>query len=260
MVGRIDQNGQSFTYEFDAIDRKTVQTFPFVTSPFMRIQNIVTEYDGNNNVVSITETKFNALTDTSVNDICLKEYDLLDRQVSNNQRGHQINYVYDDNGNRTRVMSEGGDTSYTFDSRNRLTTATTGNGTSTYVYTGDSKQQRVAYPNGTVTRYAYDNADRILGVFNEQIDQDGNVIGLISSFAYGYDDNSNRIQQIETQGGFAQSQVQTTDYLYDNTNRMTQFAITDQDTGDVQTLSYTCLLYTSPSPRDQRGSRMPSSA
>ena len=27
-----------------------------------------------------------------------------------------------------------------------------------------------------------------------------------------------------------------------------------------QTQAYTCLLYTSPSPRDQRGSRMPSSA
>ena len=27
-----------------------------------------------------------------------------------------------------------------------------------------------------------------------------------------------------------------------------------------QVLSYSCLLYTSPSPRDQRGSRMPSSA
>ena len=31
--------------------------------------------------------------------------------------------------------------------------------------------------------------------------------------------------------------------------------------GDLfSNLSYTCLLYTSPSPRDQRGSRMPSSA
>ena len=29
--------------------------------------------------------------------------------------------------------------------------------------------------------------------------------------------------------------------------------------GDCMTI-YTCLLYTSPSPRDQRGSRMPSSA
>ena len=30
--------------------------------------------------------------------------------------------------------------------------------------------------------------------------------------------------------------------------------------GDLGLLGITCLLYTSPSPRDQRGSRMPSSA
>ena len=30
--------------------------------------------------------------------------------------------------------------------------------------------------------------------------------------------------------------------------------------GDTQPDSYACLLYTSPSPRDQRGARMPSSA
>ena len=30
--------------------------------------------------------------------------------------------------------------------------------------------------------------------------------------------------------------------------------------GDVSNFIDTCLLYTSPSPRDQRGSRMPSSA
>ena len=29
---------------------------------------------------------------------------------------------------------------------------------------------------------------------------------------------------------------------------------------DAYTQAYSCLLYTSPSPRDQRGSRMPSSA
>ena len=31
-------------------------------------------------------------------------------------------------------------------------------------------------------------------------------------------------------------------------------------TANITALSFTCLLYTSPSPRDQRGSRMPSSA
>ena len=37
----------------------------------------------------------------------------------------------------------------------------------------------------------------------------------------------------------------------------------DSDTGDIQSIKdeiTDCLLYTSPSPRDQRGSRMPSSA
>ncbi len=238
MVGRVDQNGQSFAYEFDAIDRETIKTFPPVASPFMQIQSIVTDYDPNNNKVRITENKFDALSNSNVADICLKEYDLLDRQTANNQRGHQINYVYDDNGNRTRVASQGGDTNYSYDSRNRLITATTNNGTSTYVYTGDSKQDRVIYPNNTQTRYSYDQADRILNAINEQVDTQGNAIGLISSFAYSYDNNSNRLQQVETQGGFAQNQVQTTNYVYDNTNRMTQYAIIDQDSGDVQTLSY----------------------
>ena len=33
-----------------------------------------------------------------------------------------------------------------------------------------------------------------------------------------------------------------------------------KDDGKIKDAAYTCLLYTSPSPRDQRGSRMPSSA
>ena len=40
--------------------------------------------------------------------------------------------------------------------------------------------------------------------------------------------------------------------------RLIDFDIVDMT--NVTTQGYTCLLYTSPSPRDQRGSRMPSSA
>ena len=36
--------------------------------------------------------------------------------------------------------------------------------------------------------------------------------------------------------------------------------VAGKDKGQVGTVSKVCLLYTSPSPRDQRGSRMPSSA
>ena len=34
----------------------------------------------------------------------------------------------------------------------------------------------------------------------------------------------------------------------------------DYELDDIRHMVHTCLLYTSPSPRDQRGSRMPSSA
>ena len=37
-------------------------------------------------------------------------------------------------------------------------------------------------------------------------------------------------------------------------------ASVDAERAELREASYTCLLYTSPSPRDQRGSRMPSSA
>ena len=61
-------------------------------------------------------------------------------------------------------------------------------------------------------------------------------------------------------------------YLRDNYDFAARQAIADQGIGiDEQhwqnfvamgwtAMSFTCLLYTSPSPRDQRGSRMPSSA
>ena len=45
--------------------------------------------------------------------------------------------------------------------------------------------------------------------------------------------------------------------LSENTNAVLTLTSTDPDS---DTLSYSCLLYTSPSPPDQRGSRMPSSA
>ena len=49
----------------------------------------------------------------------------------------------------------------------------------------------------------------------------------------------------------------------DNDNEYVDFSFADGDLqlDDIMNVKFeTCLLYTSPSPRDQRGSRMPSSA
>lgn len=239
MTSRIDPNGQTFTYAYDAINRQTTQSFPSVATPYMQVQSINTDYDDNNNPTQITETKLNALTGQTVVDTSDRQYDLLDRLTQDTQRGQAINYSYDDNGNRTSVSSASGNTSYTFDSRNRLLSAISSNGTSTYTYTPDSKKEKVTYPNGTQTRYAFDQADRVLSVVNERdLGLGNNQFEIISQFDYSYDDNSNRITQTETQNGFAQHQTQTTTYTYDTANRMTSYAITAQNTGDVQTLSY----------------------
>jgi RHS repeat-associated protein len=149
-----------------------------------------------------------------------------------------VSYAYDNNGNRLQVSATGGSTIYTYDSRNRLITATTPTnnnvgGTTTYVYTGDSKQESVTYPNNTVTRYDYDNADRVSSVINEQTDST-----VISSFIYSYDSNGNRTQQVETQNGFSANQLQTTDYNFDNTNRLSGYTLTESNS-DSSTISYT---------------------
>ncbi|RBP48517.1 polymorphic toxin-type HINT domain-containing protein [Arenicella xantha] len=238
MERRTDPNGRVFTYGFDKINRQVSATFPPATSPYMQLQSVITDYDGNNNPVKTTENKINNRDGSSVADISEREFDLLDRQTKDTQRGHVIEYSYDPNGNRKQVSSAGGSTTYAYDSRNRLITATTGNGESRYTYTADSKQARVEYPNGTITRYEYDDADRMLEAINER-QVSGNVTELISSFMYTYDDNSNRVTQTETQNGFATSKVQTTVYDYDNADRMTGYAITDQDSGDVQAFDYT---------------------
>ena len=52
----------------------------------------------------------------------------------------------------------------------------------------------------------------------------------------------------------------TANNLFSLNNSDTEIVGTFENTGQFEVQAGTCLLYTSPSPRDQRGSRMPSSA
>ena len=56
-------------------------------------------------------------------------------------------------------------------------------------------------------------------------------------------------------------EVYSADYIYGEvTDQYGQVSLDGLTQEDIVTVRYLCLLYTSPSPRDQRGSRMPSSA
>ena len=59
-------------------------------------------------------------------------------------------------------------------------------------------------------------------------------------------------------------QVMGTQFVYDETGTVVELWQLEHrlvvEAQQIQRENYFCLLYTSPSPRDQRGSRMPSSA
>ena len=225
----LDAKGQSYAYVYDALNRETSRTFPTGNGPYLTIQSIATDYDANNNVTTITETKIQSGGGT-VTDVTTNSYDRLDRLQTSTQRGRTITYAYDNNGNRTGVSTDAGNTIYTFDTRNRLKTAVAGTETSTYTYFADGKLDNVIYPNGTVMSNRYDDADRTTQVKTVKTSDNS----VISQLDYQYDRNGNRTQQSELQGG----QTDTTTYVYDNADRLTQFTLTKADAG-VTATTYT---------------------
>src|SRR5262249_20918888 len=128
-------------------------------------------------------------------------------------------YTYFKNGTRQTVTDPAGAvTSYTYDGQNRLKTATTAAGVTKYTYWPDDLLQTVTYPNNVVASYGYDKADRLMSLANEKILDPANPAARtkVSSYAYTYDDNGNRLSQVETNGGA----VETTGYTYDKLNRL----------------------------------------
>jgi RHS repeat-associated protein len=222
----IDAKGQVFGYTYDALNRPTLATYPNVTTPYLTLQRIETGYDANNNVSTVTETKAQSGGGT-ITDVTTNIWDDFDRLDNSTQRGVLLDYGYDKNGNRTSVVTANGATTYTFDSRNRLKTAVVGSETTTYTYTPDGRTDTVSYPNGTSAKYTYWPSNRVETITHKA----GETV--ISSFAYSYDDNGNRTQQIEVQGGVSEA----TDYSYDDLDRLEDFTVTAG--ADVTETAYT---------------------
>ena len=220
-----DAKGQLFTYDYDELNRLTTTTYPIVTTSFLTPESVVTDYDANNNVTTVTETKQISGGGTQT-DVTTNNWDNFDRLDDSTQRGITIDYVYNNNGNRSSVSTVNGATTYTYDHRNRVETAVVGTDTTTYTYTPDSLVDTIAYPTGAVADYAYYPTNRV-----QTITHTDGVAATISSFSYTYDTNGNRTQQVEYQ---AQSGVtETTDYVYDvldSLDRLESFTVNDGTT------------------------------
>ncbi|MDA8021303.1 MAG: hypothetical protein MPN21_28050 [Thermoanaerobaculia bacterium] len=102
-------------------------------------------------------------------------------------------------------------TIYAYDALNRVISVTAPGGVTEYEWFKDSRLQKVTYPNTTSARHTYDAAGRTDTIENRQ-----GVAAVVSSYGYSYDQNGNRTEQIETNGGAAE----TTTYEYDEADRL----------------------------------------
>ena len=68
--------------------------------------------------------------------------------------GKTLEYEYDANGNRTRMVGPEGTVDYVYDSRDMLVTQhDSATGTYRYTYDGAGRRTSVVFPNGNVTEY-----------------------------------------------------------------------------------------------------------
>ena len=238
----IDANDQVVDMDFDYLDRLTTTTYSNQTNPTLdfQMQAIEYTYDGNSNMTDVVETK--RVDGVNISEVYTYEYDHLDRLTTvTNYDGKTIAYTYDLQGNRLSVTDPDGDPStaptvanpnrmpnmqfttiYEYDDRNRLHVATTNSGDTIYNYYADNLLQSIQYPNGTMADRsmtgAYDKADRQLKIVNHS----GNAATPISSYDYTYDDNGNRVSQLEFQRRVNPTDSELTVYEYDGMNRLSR--------------------------------------
>lgn len=211
ILSHTDFNGKTITYTYDVNNRMTKKTYPDGTV-------INYTYNPTGQVAAIEDSR--GVTSYS--------YDLRDRLIEvTNPDGSAISYTYDAVGNVTSVTIPSGTTTYTYDALNRLATVTdTYGGVTTYEYDKVGNRSGVTYPNGTVTRYTYDELNRLIKLENLKPDST-----VISSYDYVLGPVGNRLQIAESSG-------RTIAYTYDELYRLVQEDVADLTLGN-STTTYT---------------------
>jgi len=140
-----------------------------------------------------------------------------------------VGYEYFPNGARKAVILDGKRTEYEYDGQNRVKAMTTsGTEVASYAYYPDDLLRETLDANGVKATRTYDKADRLLTLVNAK------GAAAVSSYAYTYDHNGNRLTQLETNPSVSVTppsspvtpaeagvhQPELTTYTYDNANRL----------------------------------------
>ena len=267
-------NDRLVNYEWNPFGELLAVTTPFINSS---VNNSANNNDQDLSTSSSTsrfsyDTKgrIKSLTDARNNTTTYFKDDF-NRQVAEHSPDNGILFVtLDEAGNvLSSVNADNEETTFTYNSANRPLTKTNREGTTTNQYHPETGRLVQTSNQHTTETFEYDRYEQLTShtrVIDEQnftttyeYDQRGRLLrkglpdgtGLryhyYADFSETGDSNAGQLRAITKESWFGLLQE-------------TLIGEIDQDARDGTTRHINCLLYTSPSPRDQRGSRMPSSA
>lgn len=150
VVQATDRKGTVTKYTYDALNRRTGTDFGPGQS------SIAYTYDAGDRVTQVV--------DSSSGNI-LRQFDGLDRLVSEATSLGTINYAFDGANRRTSMQVSGqSPVQYTYDNGDRLTHITQGSSNVSFSYDAASRRTSVSLPNGVVTSYTYDAGSQLTSV------------------------------------------------------------------------------------------------
>lgn len=154
--------------------RNPVEEVTEVIDPLSR--NATKGYDAAGNLTSLTDAVKRTTT---------YKYDPANRLVEvsySDGTTPTVQYEYDADGNRTKMIDGTGTSKYTYDQLDRLTESKDGHGNvSSYEYDLANQQTKLTYPNGKAVTRSFDNAARLKSVTD----------WLAHTTKFGYDADSN---------------------------------------------------------------------
>ncbi len=226
LVSFRDRKNQETTWDpYDDLNRPTVVRFH--NSAGTEVGTLTYRYDAAHRLDQLTDSVAGAITWL---------YDNLDRLTRETTLQGVIDYVPDDANRRMSMLVAGEGqvpVTYDWDQANRLRSITRDGLIASHDYDNANRRRRLTLPNGVITDYAYDDADRVTSLIYSA------PAGELGRLLYAYDRASNRTLMA---GSWARTLLPdpVSGGTYDDANRQLTLGtktMTYDDNGNLATLT-----------------------